>query len=219
MAYFHLMVQFNNTPKHTQNHTFTPSRAPGATSCLHHRLRGPERLQKQLLPRYRHLNMQTHQRSALTQHGLTAQRSALTQHGLTPLRPALTQHGLTPCVLLSPNTVWPPLHSALTQHGLTALRSALTQHGLTALQSTAVYCSLLGDMAQELRAVVWQSEGCWFDPTLGVSKCPWARQLTPDCSWRAGWYLAWQPIAVGEWGINCTALWIKALYKRSPFTG
>ena len=22
------------------------------------------------------------------------------------------------------------------------------------------------------RAVVWQSEGCRFDPTLGVSKCP-----------------------------------------------
>ena len=22
------------------------------------------------------------------------------------------------------------------------------------------------------RAIVWQSEGCRFDPTLGVSKCP-----------------------------------------------
>ena len=30
----------------------------------------------------------------------------------------------------------------------------------------------VADMAQEVRAVVWQSEGCWFDPTLGVSKCP-----------------------------------------------
>ena len=29
-----------------------------------------------------------------------------------------------------------------------------------------------GDMAQEVRAVVWQSEGYQFDPTLGVSKCP-----------------------------------------------
>ena len=77
------------------------------------------------------------------------------------------------------------------------------------------------------RAVVWQSEGCRFDPTLGVSKCPWARHLTPNCSWRAGWYLAWQPIAVGVWmcvwmgeweAKNCKALWIKALYKCSPFT-
>ena len=80
-----------------------------------------------------------------------------------------------------------------------------------------------GDVAQEVRAVVWQSEGCRFDPTLGVSKCPWARNLTPNCSWRTGWYLAWQPIAcwcvnVCEWGINCTALWIKVLYKCSPFT-
>ena len=85
-------------------------------------------------------------------------------------------------------------------------------------------------MAQEVRAVVWQSEGCRFDPTLGVSQCPWARHLTPNCSWQAGWYLAWQPIAVGVWmcvwmcvngwmrAINCTALWIKALYKCSPFT-
>ena len=80
--------------------------------------------------------------------------------------------------------------------------------------------AIWGDMAQEVRAVAWQSEGCRFDPTLGVSKCPWARHLTPNCSWWAGWYLAWQPIAVGVWmrGINCTALWIKALYKCSPFT-
>ena len=56
-----------------------------------------------------------------------------------------------------------------------------------------------GDVAQEVRAVVWQLEGCRFDPTLGVSKCPWARHLTPNCSWRAGWCLAWQPIAVGVW--------------------
>ena len=38
--------------------------------------------------------------------------------------------------------------------------------GLTSLTS------IWGDMAQEVRAVVWQSEGCRFDPTLGVSKCP-----------------------------------------------
>ena len=29
-----------------------------------------------------------------------------------------------------------------------------------------------GDIALEVRAVVWQSEGCRFDATLGVSKCP-----------------------------------------------
>ena len=85
---------------------------------------------------------------------------------------------------------------------------------------------LRGDVAQEVRAVVWQSEGYQFDPTLSVSKCPWARHLTPKCSWPVGCYLAWQPIGVGVWmcvwmgerGINCTALWIKVLYKCSPFT-
>ena len=68
------------------------------------------------------------------------------------------------------------------------------------------YCSCIWfihhiwlDMAQGVRAVVWQSEGCRFDPTLGVLKCPRAKHLTPNCSWRAGWYLAWQPIAVGVW--------------------
>ena len=30
----------------------------------------------------------------------------------------------------------------------------------------------VGDMAQEVRAVIWQSEGYRFDPTLGVLKCP-----------------------------------------------
>ena len=67
---------------------------------------------------------------------------------------------------------------------------------------------------------------------------PWAWQsvpeqdtYTPNCSWWVGWCLAWQPIAIGVWigvwvcvwmgeweAINCTALWIKALYKCSPFT-
>ena len=51
--------------------------------------------------------------------------------------------------------------------------------------------SLVGRCGSGGRAVVWQSEGCRFDPTLGVSKCPWARHLTPNCSWWAGWYLAW----------------------------
>ena len=96
----------------------------------------------------------------------------------------------------------------------------------TPFDSRFQFCLALvwGDMAQEVRSVIWQSEGCRFDPTLAVSKYPWARHLTPNCSWRAGWYLAWQAIAVGVWmfvwmrGINCTALWIKALYKCSPFT-
>ena len=65
------------------------------------------------------------------------------------------------------------------------------------------FCSLKhalllgGDVAQDVLLSSGKSEGCRFDPTLGVSKCPWARHLTPNCSWWAGWYLAWQPIAVG----------------------
>ena len=64
------------------------------------------------------------------------------------------------------------------------------------------------------RAVVWQSEGCRFDSTLGVSKCPWARHLTPNRSWRAGWYLAWQPIAVGVWMCVWTGEWEAKIVKR-----
>ena len=63
-----------------------------------------------------------------------------------------------------------------------------------------VSCHALGgNMAQEVRAVAWQSEGYRFDPTLATSKCPWARHLTPNYSWQAGWYLEWQPIAVAMW--------------------
>ena len=71
------------------------------------------------------------------------------------------------------------------------------------LPHVPLHNTIWGDMAQEVRAVVWQSEGCRFDPALGVSKCPWARHLTPNCSWRAGWYLAWQSIAVGV----CVCVW------------
>ena len=69
------------------------------------------------------------------------------------------------------------------------------------------FCRLLGRYGSGGRAVVWQSEGCRFDPTLGVSKCPWARHLTLNCSWRAGWYLAWQPIAIGVWMCVWTGEW------------
>ena len=29
-----------------------------------------------------------------------------------------------------------------------------------------------GDIAQEVRPVIWQSEGCRFNPTMGVLMCP-----------------------------------------------
>ena len=29
-----------------------------------------------------------------------------------------------------------------------------------------------------------------------MSKCPWARHWTPNCSWRAGQHLAWQPTTI-----------------------
>ena len=52
-----------------------------------------------------------------------------------------------------------------------------------------------------------------FNPTLGVSKCPWARHLTPNCSWRAGWCLAWQPIAVGVWMCVWMGEWVNERHK------
>ena len=72
-------------------------------------------------------------------------------------------------------------------------------------------------------------EGSRFDPALGVSTCPWARRRTPDCSGRAGLvpcmaanrrWRAGVCVCVNGWmkSINCTALWIKALYKCQPFT-
>ena len=55
-----------------------------------------------------------------------------------------------------------------------------------------------------------------------LTKCPWARHWTPNCSRCAGWCLAWFPPppvyeCVCEW-VNvmhylCEAPWIKALYK------
>ena len=92
------------------------------------------------------------------------------------------------------------------------------------IELTFIKSDLVGRCGSGGRAVVWQSEGCWFDSTLGVSKCPWARHLTPNCSWRAGCMAADRCCCVNgcvnRWmrGINCKALWIKALYKCSPFT-
>ena len=36
-------------------------------------------------------------------------------------------------------------------------------------------------------------------PLWEVSKCLWARHPTPNCSWRAWWCLAWQPIIICAW--------------------
>ena len=76
------------------------------------------------------------------------------------------------------------------------------------------YGSGMGRYGSGGRAVVWQSEGCRFDPTLGVSKCPWARHLTPNCFWRAGWYLAWPPIAVDVWMCVWTGEWEASIVQR-----
>ena len=56
-------------------------------------------------------------------------------------------------------------------------------------------------------------------PPESVSKCPWARHWTPNCSWCAGWCPSWLPPpsvyeCVCEW-VNvmhylCEAPWIKA---------
>ena len=45
-------------------------------------------------------------------------------------------------------------------------------HGPVLLRSHVHQPCLGAAMAQEVRAVVWQSEGRRFDPTLGVSRCP-----------------------------------------------
>ena len=37
-----------------------------------------------------------------------------------------------------------------------------------------------GDVAQEVRPVVWQSEGCRFDPTLGVSEVSLSKTPNPQ---------------------------------------
>ena len=45
----------------------------------------------------------------------------------------------------------------------------------------------------EVRAVVWQSEGCRFDPTLDiVLEQDTRRAIAPG-------YFAWQPITIGVW--------------------
>ena len=55
-------------------------------------------------------------------------------------------------------------------------------------------------------------------PPVHMSKCPWARHWTPNCSRWCGWCLAWfPPPPVYEW-VNvmhylCKAPWIKVLYK------
>ena len=51
-----------------------------------------------------------------------------------------------------------------------------------------------------------------FDPTLDVSKCPWARHQTPNCSRQDGRYLKWQPIAVGV--CVCVKGWIQSINTR-----
>ena len=52
-----------------------------------------------------------------------------------------------------------------------------------------------GDMAQEVRAVVWQSEGCQFDPTLGVSKCPLSKTPNPQLL-----LMSWE--ICSRWAVN-----------------
>ena len=49
-------------------------------------------------------------------------------------------------------------------------------------------------------------------PLVCMLKCPWARYWTPNCSWCAGRYLAWQPPPC-ECMNYCKSLWTKASNK------
>ena len=57
-------------------------------------------------------------------------------------------------------------------------------------------------------------------PLVCMSKCPWIRYRTPNCSWCAGWHLAWQPppsvcetvtvnMSAGDSCPHCTQLILK----------
>ena len=86
---------------------------------------------------------------------------------------------------------------------------------------------LLGRCGSGGRAVVWQSEGCRFDRHPGrvevsLSKTPnpqllLTSWLVPCMAANRRWCVN---VCVNGWmrGKNCKALWIKALYKCSPFT-
>ena len=70
------------------------------------------------------------------------------------------------------------------------------------------------------RAVVWQSEGCRFEVSLSKTPNPQlllTSWLKPCMAANRRWCVN---VCVNGWmrGKNCKALWIKALYKCSPFT-
>ena len=79
-----------------------------------------------------------------------------------------------------------------------------------------------GDVAQEVRAVVWQSEGCRFDPTLGMFEVSLSKIPNPQLlltSWLVPFMAAnrrWC-VNVCEWVIGRHQLY-SALDKGSPFT-
>ena len=69
------------------------------------------------------------------------------------------------------------------------------------------------------RWVPWESLVIWRSlvrfPMVCMSKCPWARYWTPNCSWCAGRHLALQPL-------SSVYVWITACrfgQKRLLFTG
>ena len=80
-----------------------------------------------------------------------------------------------------------------------------------------------GDMAQEETAVVWQSEGCRFKSHPGRVEVSLSETPNPQLlltSWLVPCMAANRRWCMNGWmrGMNCKALWIKALYKCSPFT-
>ena len=58
---------------------------------------------------------------------------------------------------------------------------ALDQDYIIDFYSLWIYlCISQGDMAQEVRVVIWQSEDCWFDPTFGRVEVSLSKTTNPQ---------------------------------------
>jgi len=77
-------------------------------------------------------------------------------------------------------------------------------------------------VGQEVRAVVWQQEDCWFNPRAppprSVSRCPWARHHLTNCSWRVGCWHRRRCMNGWLWGntVNYTRLWCRPSKQLPP---
>ena len=102
-----------------------------------------------------------------------------------------------PVVITLSNYITISLHLVLDDHFAAVYKDVSEE---SSMQSYSMRRPVTKTTGVEPASCYWKVAGSI--PLVCISKYPWARYWTPNCSWCADWHLSWQWTAISEWRVS-----------------